>query len=298
MLGARYTVFVSALSLLSSIVVSAPKPSAAYSLLPLVTEEAQTLPSGWIEGTLAINYFRNGRYPGFTPSGIIRSQTLLALPQVAFHIGVGNWAEFQASYEMLYLDETAFDGDTNHQYGGGDARIFTKLWFARERGWLPAIGMRFGTKLPNATRGSGLGTDDTDFAAAALLSKTLGPLTANVNMGISLLGNSGPIFGNSYAAGGQDDLFTYSIAVVSKPLGATTEGAVTLKLLGEFDGQTGSRVFDNDFNNIRGGLRLQRGAGTLFVGVSAGLSGIAAEIGASAGFTYTFDSATLFPAED
>jgi hypothetical protein len=296
MLRLRCAVWLSVLSLVAFIAASAPKPSAAYSLLPLVTEEAQTLPSGWIESTIAIDYFRNGRYPPFTPPGIIRSQTLIALPQVSFHIGVGGWAEFQASYEMLYLDETAFDGDTNHQYGGGDARIFTKLWFARERRWLPAIGMHVGTKLPNATRGSGLGTDDTDFAATALFSKTLGPLTTHVNLGISLLGNSGPIFGNSFGAGGQDDLFTYSIGVASKPLGALAAGATTVKLLGEIDGQTGSR-FDNDFSNIRGGLRLQRGAGTVFVGVSGALSGIAAEIGASGGFTYTFDSSTLFPAE-
>ena len=296
MLWSRCTVFLSALSLVVCIAASAPKRCAAYSLLPLVTEEAQTLPGNWIEGTLAINYFRNARYPPFTPPGIIRSQTLMALPQLSLHIGVGGWAELQASYEMLYLDETAFNGATNHQYGGGDARIASKLWFARERTWLPAISIRFGGKLPNATRGSGLGTDDTDFAATALFSKTLGPLTTHLNMGISLLGNSGPIFGTSFGAGGQDDLFTYSLGVASKPLGAIAEGAMTLKLLGEIDGQTGSR-FDNDFNNIRGGLRLQRGAGTLFVGVSAALSGIAAEIGASGGFTYTFDSATLFPAD-
>jgi hypothetical protein len=297
MLSSRSSVCLWALLLVVSAAASAPRPSAAYSLLPLVTEEAQTLPSGWIEGTLAIDYFHNARYPPFTPPGIIKSQTLIALPQISFHIGVGTWAEFQASYELWYLDETAFDGDTNHQYGGGDTRIFTKLWFARERTWLPAIGMRFGTKLPNAKRPDGLGTDDTDFAATALLSKTLGPVTAHANMGISLLGNSGPIFGNSFGAGGQDDLFTYSLGVASKPLGAIAEGAMTLQLLGEIDGQTGSR-YDNDFSNIRGGLRLQRGAGTLFLGVSAGLGGIAAEVGASGGFTYTFDSATLFPATD
>jgi hypothetical protein len=296
MLWSRRAVFLSTFLLVGSIAAGTPERSAAYSLLPLVTEEAQTLPSGWVEGTLAINYFRNGRYPPFTPPGIIRSQTLLALPQVSFHIGVGGWAEFQTSYEMLYLDETAFDGSTNHQYGGGDARVSTKLWFARERTWLPAFGVRLGTKLPNATRGSGLGTDDTDFAATVLLSKTFAPLTAHVNLGIALLGNSGPIFGTSFGAGGQDDLFTYTIGVASAPLGAVAEGAMTLRLLGEIDGQAGSR-FDNDFSTIRGGLRLQRGAGTLFVGASAGLGGIAAEVGASGGFTYTFDAASLFPAD-
>src|SRR5262249_54417751 len=152
---------------------------------------------------------------------------------------------------------------TNNQYGGGDARIFTKLWFMRERDWWPALGMRFGTKLPNASRSSGLGTDDTDFAAAALVSKTLGPLRAHVHLGIALLGNSVPTAGDSFTAGGQDDLFTYAVGIVSKPFGVLAEGATTLRLLGELNGQTGSR-FDNDLSDIRVGLQLQHGHGTLY----------------------------------
>lgn len=296
MLRSRRTVPLWALSLVVSIAVGVPAPTWAYSLLPLTTEEAQTLPSGVVEGTLGINYFRNLRYPPFTPPGIIRSQTLMGLPQVAFRVGAGGWAEFQASFDMLYLDETAVNGKTNKQYGGGDARIFTKLWFMRERNLWPALGMRFGTKLPNATRSSRLGTDDTDFAAAALLSKTLGPLTAHANLGILLLGNSGPSIGNSFAAGGQDDIFTYTLGVASKPLGAVTAGAITLRLLGEINGQTGSH-FNNDLSDIRVGLQMQRGAGTLYLGVSTGLISASEDVGASAGFTYTFDSATLFASD-
>jgi hypothetical protein len=275
----------------------AARSTQAYSLLPLVTEEAQTLPSGVIEATLGVNYFHNLRYPPFTPPGVISSQTLMGLPQVAFRIGAGDWAEFQASYEMLYLDETDVNGRTNHQYGGGDARIFTKIWFARERTWRPAIGLHVGTKLPNATRGSRLGTDDTDFAAAALLSKTFGPVTALTNLGILLLGNSGPSVGNSFEAGGQDDLFTYTVGLASKPLGAVAEGAVTARLLGEIAGQTGSR-FDNDLSDIRFGLQLQRGGATLYAGVSTGLVSAAEQIGASIGFTYAFDSAKLWELDE
>jgi hypothetical protein len=285
-----------ALLIVVSMAVSMPAPARAYSLLPLMTEEAQTLPEDVIEATLGISYFRNMRYPPFTPPSIIKSQTLMGLPQLAFRVGVGGWAEFQASYEMLYLDETAYDGKTNNQYGGGDARIFTKLWFARERAVLPAIGMRFGTKLPNATRSTRLGTDDTDFAATVLLSKTLGPVTTHVNLGISLLGNSGPSIGNSFSAGGQDDLFVYAVGLVSKPLGALAAGAITLRLLGEVNGQTGSH-FNNDLSDIRIGLQMQRGGGTLYVGVSTGLVSGSEEIGASTGFTYAFDTDKLFASD-
>ena len=284
-------------TLVALLIIGVPTVSRAYSLLPLVTEEAQTLPSSTIETTLGMNYFHNLVYPPFTPSNLVRSETLMGLPQVALRIGVGGWAEFQASYELLYLDETAVNGTTNTQYGGGDARIFTKLWFMRERRLWPALGMRFGTKLPNATRSSGLGTDDTDFAAAGLASKTLGPLTAHVNLGLALLGNSGPTIGNSFAAGGQDDLFTYNVGAVSKPLGATTEGAITLRMLGEVNGQAGSH-FGNDRSDIRFGLQMQRGAGTLYVGVSTGLVSASEDIGASFGFTYAFDASDLFQSDD
>ena len=292
----RRTTPLLALSLVVAIVASVPGATFAYSLLPLATEEAQTLPSNVIEATLGLNYFRNLRYPPFTPPSIISSETLMSLPMVVFRVGVGGWAEFQASYEMLYLDETAVNGATNTQYGGGDARIFTKLWFMRERDLWPALGLRFGTKLPNASRPNGLGTDDTDFAAAGLASKTLGPLTVHMNLGILLLGNSGPIIGNSFGAGGQDDLVTYAIGIASRPLGTFSEAAIAVRLLGEINGQTASR-FDNDLSDIRVGLQLQRGHGTLYVGVSTGLVSGSEEIGANAGFTYAFDPITLFASD-
>ena len=109
------------LTLVVSFIVGIPAVSVAYSLLPLVTEEAETLPSSTIEATLGMSYFHNLVYPPFTPSNLVRSETLMGLPQVALRVGVGGWAEFQASYELLYLDETAVNGTTNTQYGGGDA---------------------------------------------------------------------------------------------------------------------------------------------------------------------------------
>ena len=40
--------------------------------------------------------------------------------------------------------------------------------------WIPAIGLRFGVKLPNANKDDHLGTDETDFFIQALGSKRFG----------------------------------------------------------------------------------------------------------------------------
>src|SRR5260221_5285723 len=105
-------------------VVCWPALASAYSLLPLVTEEAATLPSGTAEATIGVSYFKDLRFPPFTPPGAVQSQTLVAVPQLGFRIGAGGWVEIQASYETLYLDEQTIGGP-NWQFGSGDMRLFT-----------------------------------------------------------------------------------------------------------------------------------------------------------------------------
>jgi hypothetical protein len=276
-------------------VVLAPAVATAASLLPLVTQEVQTLPNDTAEATFGVAYSGDGRFPGFIDPGTLRHQTVVHAPQLGFNLGVGNWAEFQASYELIYLDEETSSGQTNTQYGGGDARVFTKLHFTNETARLPGVGLWFGTKLPNATRSSLLGTDDTDFGADAVLSKDFGPVAAHANLGILLLGNSGPLIGNSFTAGGQDDLVNYNLAVVSKPLSAIGAGTLPLRLMAEFTGATGSR-FGNDRDALRFGLQMVRGPATFYLGVSVGLITASENIGASGGFVYTFEPSTLFEA--
>jgi hypothetical protein len=270
-----------------------PAVVSAASLLPLVTQQVQTLPNGVAEVVMGLSYSNDGRFPGFIPAGALRGQTVLQAPQLGFNIGVGDWAEIQASYETIYLDEQAANGQTNTQFGGGDARMFTKIHILNETRRFPGLGLWFGTKLPNATRTSLLGTDDTDFTFDGVLSKDFGPVSTHANLGIVLLGNSGPLIGNSFTAGGQDDLFNYNLAVVSKPLGATESGATTLRVLAEYTGASGSR-FGNDRDAMRLGMQMTRGPGTLYLGVSGGLITDSENVGVNAGFLYTFDAARLF----
>lgn len=262
----------------------------ADSLLPLRTEAAAPLPSGTLEIVGGTSYFRNLRFPPFTPRGAIREQDLVSAPEIALRIGAGGWVEIQASYELLYLDERTVE-EKHDEYGGGDVRLFTKVRLLREGGMLPGFGLRFGTKLPNANKDDRLGTDETDFGAEALASKDFGPLAAHVNLGIQILGNPGPVVGARTRSGdGQDDLFSYSIGLLSRPFGNAAPGAARVRIGAEVLGLAGSRRdFDNDRAAARLGARIESGGLAFYSGVSVGLEDGSEDFGVSAGFLYAFD---------
>ena len=72
--------------------------------------------------------FRPSRRPGF-----IHWQDLTTrCPSSACAAAVGSMVEIQASYEFIDNDESTQRTVTSHTYGGGDARLFTKI-YARAR---------------------------------------------------------------------------------------------------------------------------------------------------------------------
>jgi hypothetical protein len=277
------------------VAIAAPHRACAEWLAPLTIETAETLPTDQIDLALGTTYMRNRRFPSFTPPGgsmpgaFLHSQDLLAIPQIALRAAVGSMVEIQASYELLDLHESTMDG-INNQYGGGDARLFTKIHAVSERRWVPAVGVRFGTKLPNANAADRLGTDETDFFIQALASKRIGSFSVHVNLGIALLGI--PKFAATDDTHGQDDLFTYAVGVVSPTLALTREWGVRALL--EASGTTGSRLdFGNDENAMRGGFQVMHGGWTLYAGASAGLYSAAEKYGLMGGAVYAFDADRL-----
>jgi hypothetical protein len=253
-------------------------------LAPLTVETAQTIPSGTIDLALGASYFHNRRFPPFTPQGFIHWQDLVTVPELGLRAAIGDAVEIQASYEFIDLNEGTMDG-THHTYGGGDARLFTKIYAVRERTWLPALGVRFGTKLPNANAKDRLGTDEFDFYLDGLASKQIGAFSVHLNLGIALLGNPGFDTSNSR---GQDDLFTYAIGGVSPTLALDQAGTWTARALLEVAGDTGSR-FGNDGNAVRGGVQVMCGGVTLYAGASGGLNSAAEQYGLMAGVIYAFE---------
>jgi hypothetical protein len=270
--------------ILLAIILASGTAARAEWLAPLTAETAETLGGGQAEVGLGVAYDNDGRYPGFTPPGEIRWQNLITAPALAFRVAPSDWVEIQASYEFLENDQrTLSDGRQSH-YGGGDARLFTKVWAVRERTWVPATGVRFGVKLPNASATDRLGTDETDFFLQLLGSKRFGEWATHLNLGIAILGNPG-FYGASST--GQDDLFSYDVAVVSPFLGARAADAWGVRGLLQVAGVAGSR-FDNDFTLVRGGPQITYGGWTLFLGATGGIDGAAPTYGFSGGAFYSF----------
>jgi hypothetical protein len=269
------------------------RTAGAYSLLPLATEDPVPVPSGLTQLSLGAAYSYGGVFPFFTEASTIESQNLVQVPQLALRIGAGGWVEILASYELLYIDQHTTDAGTISEYGSGDARIFTKARLFEEGQIMPALALGFGTKLPNANRSNRLGTDEIDFGGEVLASKHLGPVNLIANLGLLLMDVPAPLEPGQEFTGGQDDLFSYAVAAVSPPLGGADPEGIQITLMGEFVGLAGSR-FGNDRASFQLGTQAKRGAGTVYLGVSAGLLSDSADVGAAIGFIYSFDVAKLF----
>lgn len=273
-----------ALGLLVVVGLALSGPAGAEWLAPLATETAETIGGGRAQVGVGASYANDGRYPGFTPPDEVRWQNLTVGPALGFRIAPADVVEIQASYEFINNDENTVAGGKQSNYGGGDARLFTKIWATRERTWIPATGVRFGAKLPNASKEERLGTDETDFIIQVLGSKRFGDWATHLNLGIALLGNPGFYGADS---SGQDDLFTYDVALVTPFLGGGADAWGVRGLL-EISGATGSR-FDNDFNLVRAGPQVTFGGWTMYLGVTGGIDGAAPSYGFSGGAFYTFE---------
>lgn len=70
-----------------------------------------------------------------------------------------------------------------------DLIVATKIRLAPESASRPALGVRFGTKLPTAAADKGIGSGTTDFFASLLVAKTVQSVRTVGNVGLYVLGN-------------------------------------------------------------------------------------------------------------
>ena len=166
-----------------------------------------------------------------------------------------------------------------------DITIATKVRLLAETMGRPAIGLRFATKLPNASNESGLGLDTTDFYMSLLGAKTVQSIRVVGNLGFGILAD--PTVGNR-----QNDVLTYGVSLAR----AMTQQA---ELVGELNGRvstrTGGRI--SRHRNARPAearwpLHARDGAAGRRRGVWADDASIPT-IGFTWGFTYVFNAFTL-----
>ncbi len=264
--------------------------TAAAQQRPLVTEDPEPIGAGRVLIESGVDYAHDQHYP---VSGL--QGGLWRIPTFGVSVGISSIAEFQIDggiYDRLDMTKRnagaplssllTVTGTSTHD--AEDIVIATKIRLLSESMGRPALGVRFATKLPNASNESGLGLDTTDFFMSLLGAKTVQSVRVVGNVGFGILAD--PIVGNR-----QNDVLTYGLSFAR----ALTQQA---EVVGELNGRVSTRSGDpfpgtESRGLLKVGGRYTRGTVRLDAGVFVGLTATDPTIGFTAGVTYVFNAFTL-----
>jgi hypothetical protein len=265
-------------------------PPAFAQQRPLVTEDPEPIGAGRVllEGGVDLAHDYQNPVSGLKGN-------LFSFPTIGISVGLSSIAEFQIDggiYNRLSINArnpnaplaalVNVTGDSTHDVS--NAVVATKIRVWGEGPGHPAIGLRFATKLPNASNEKGIDLDTTDFSGSVLVGKTVQSIRIVVNAGAGILTN--PTSGV-----GQNDVFLYGLSFARAVTQAT-------EFVGELNGRFSTRS-EGAFvgTESRGGLRLggryTRGPLRVDAALFFGTTSIDPTIGLTAGFTYVFNAFTV-----
>jgi len=257
---------------------------------PLVTEDPEPVGAGRVLLEGGLDLAHDQQYP---VSGL--KGNLLRVPTIGISVGVSSIAEVQIDggfYDRLNItdrnlkaplaSEVTAAGASTHDVS--DVVVATKIRVVSETMGRPALGIRFATKLPNASNESGLGLDTTDFYATILGAKTVQSIRVVGNIGVGILAD--PTEGHR-----QNDVLAYGLSFAR----AMTQQA---ELVGELNGRVSTRGGDpfpgtESRGLLKLGGRYTYGPIRFDAGVFFGMTTIDPTIGFSTGFTYVFNAFTM-----
>ena len=251
---------------------------------PLVTEDPETVGAGRVLLEAGLDYGADVTFPASGLNG-----DLLRFPLVGFSVGLSSIAELQVDgglYNRLSIGErrpaplaSMVDVDGDSTWDVEDIVLATKIRLVPEGERRPAFGLRFATKLPNASNESGLGLDTTDFHANVLAAKTVQSVRVVGNLGIGILGD--PTRGDR-----QNDVLNYGLSLAR----ALTTG---MEVVGEVNGRAhvsgGAAPAGTESRGaLRFGARYTQDLVRIDGGVIVGLTSRDPGFGLTVGLTYVF----------
>jgi hypothetical protein len=274
---------------LAAIVVLFFTSSALAQQRPLVTEDPEVIGAGRILIESGIDFAHDQHYP---VSGL--SGNLWRIPTVGFSFGISSIAELQIDGGLFnHLSITDRDpnaplasaltvtGDSTHDVE--DAVVGIKIRGFTETANRPSLGIRFATKLPNASNEKGLGLDTTDFFISILGAKTVQSVRIVGNVGVGIL--TDPTF-----ASRQNDVLTYGMSFARA---LTTEA----EIVGELNGRASTREHGplpgTESRGIMkfGGRYTPMGSTLRYdAGIFFGLTTFDPTVGFTVGATYVFNA--------
>ena len=261
---------------------------AAAQQRPLVTEDPEVVGPGRLLIEAGFDWERDVYYP---LSGLRGHR--LSIPTFGVSVGVSSIAEIQLDggfYQRLAITDQR-TGPLTHLLTISDDRthdvedfvLATKIrLFGETPTGRPAVGLRFATKLPNASNEAGLGTDLTDFFASLLVAKTVQSVRVVGNAGVAILGDA------SATVPEQNDLLTYGVSIARA---LTTAGEVVAEINGRLNLANGDPDPGGENRGVvRLGGRYTRGTVRVDAAVVMGITSRDPEVGVTAGFTWVFNA--------
>lgn len=256
---------------------------------PLVTEDPETIGSGLVLIEGGLDYENDIQYP---VSGL--QGNLIRLPTLGVSFGLSSIAELQIDgglFQHLNVESRRpaplsnmldFTGDSTHDVE--DIVIGTKVRVVAEGPGHPAFGLRFATRLPNASNESGLGLDTTDFYFTGLIGKTTQSVRIVGNFGLGILGD--PTRGDR-----QNDVLLYGASIAR----AVKQG---VEIVGEINGRANTRSGEpppgtDSRATLRIGGRVTTGSVRLDGALLFGMTSRDAGFGFTAGATWVFRGFTV-----
>jgi hypothetical protein len=256
---------------------------------PLDTQDPETIGAGRILVEGGISAAHDITYPlsGFKGN-------LWQLPVLGLNVGLSSIADLQVTggpYNVLSITSrepgpltgvVTATGDSTHSVE--DITIGAKIRLLPEMTRSPSVGFRFETRLPNASRKSGIGQDTTDFGAALLAGKTVQSIRIVGNLGwISM---SQPLDGTR-----QNDVLVYGLSLAR----AVTSG---IEVVGEVTGRASvangpAPIGTESRGRLKFGGRYTYGPVRLDAAVFFGLNTVDPTVGFTAGATYIFNAFRL-----
>lgn len=176
----------------AGLLVAVALPARAQSR-PLVTEDPETVPAGFMLLETGIEYQHGAVYPATGLGG-----NRWRIGTFGLSIGVSSIAELQIDgglRDRLQIENrnsaaplasfVTATGDSTATFE--DLLIGAKVRFVSETDSRPAVALRFTTRLPNSSLDSGLSLDTFDFNIGLAVAKTVRSTRVAMNVGIGFL---------------------------------------------------------------------------------------------------------------
>ncbi len=161
---------------------------------PLLTDDIDITPPGSIEIAAGTDFFQNAKFPlsglkgDLTRVGDIRVKTGYASNvEVQIEGVIQNFLAINSQSTNPPIPLT-LNGNSTNDFG--DIETSVKIKLRNETKNIPALGFKFGYKLPNSDQAKGIGTNQIDIYSKVIVQKTFGKQQGK-NPKLKVFGNVG-----------------------------------------------------------------------------------------------------------